>query len=336
MIPDIPDHDIIESRIQKRKHADEPPIEVAERASTPKYSAPNPKRQQIGSTPRVSSEDRATLRAMAEEFKVHGPERWNMIRASDIGQRLGFGNKELRSIVKVKRSMPSTGAPWSDELQTKLVAEVAKRGREWEAIRRDGAGGAFVAFSSEVLRRNYDKARAELPSGFKEYFVKGKKVHGVSLIRGNHYQVVFKTAYIGSYKTVAEAASKWDEVARAAGVPESELNNLPQEVVEAAIKEYSSSAPKPARARYIMSEDGKHVSFHGGQFIPRETFLAAAEELYKQSPCNSYCTWGSLANKLGLDRLIGKSHAVHLCWIGLTASDKTIFQFYNDLKNAPV
>jgi hypothetical protein len=334
---DVPEHHIIAERlIQKRKRVDEPPTTFAEKTSTPTYSAPNPKMQRLGNTPKVSTEDRATLRAMAEELLVRGPERWNIIRTSDIGQRLGFDNRQLREIVKVKRSMTSTGAPWSDELQTKLFAEVSKRGREWEDIRRNGADGAFVAFTSEVLRKNYDKERAGFPSGFKEYFVEGKKVRGMSLVKGNQYQVVFKGAYIGFCRTIAEAASKWDEAARAAGVPESELNNLPQEVVEAAIKEYSPSDSKPSRAKYIMSKDGTQVSFHGGQFISRETFLVAAEELYKQSPCNAYCTWGALANKLGLNHLIGKSRAVHLCWIGLTATDKTIFQFYNDLNNAPV
>ena len=280
--------------------------------------APEPKFQRIGKgQPRVSREDRATLRRMAAELAAEGPSRWKTICASDIGQRLGFTTKQLRDVVKQKAQEPPSSAQWSDTLQSTLVEEVAARGRVWAVIRREGADGAFSAFRPEDLRRRYDEdtSVARMPV-CKQYAVGGQRVRGVTLVKGGRYQVCFRGKYVGLCETLVEAAAKWDEEARSAGFDESRLNAVPQDAAAAA-----AGGPVRQHAKYSMSEDGTTISLFQGHSLSPAAFLAAAEALCKQARNHSACTWGALAHHLGMGDLIGKSAAVHSCFASLLGVD---------------
>ena len=293
--------------------------------------APDAKFQRIGKLkPCVSREDRAELRRVAKELEPEGPARWKMIAASPLGQRLGFTTKQLRDAVKQKPQEPPSSAPWSDELQQLLLEEVASRGRVWADSRRDGAGGAFSAFRSEDLRRHYDEDSSIQTAVCKQYTVGGQRVRGVTLVKGGRYQVCFRGKYIGLCTTLLEAALKWNEAARAAGVAESELNALPADAAADAGAP-RDPALKRKHAKYSMSDDGTAVSLFPGHSMTRQAFLATAEALCKRARNHSVCTWGALAHQLGMGDLIGKSAAVHACWAALTGSDmkKTMWELYH-------
>ena len=299
-------------------------------AGAPARLAPDAKFQRLGKLkPLVSREDREELRRLAKELEPEGPARWKTIAASAIGLRLGFTTKQLRDVVKKKAQEPPSSAVWSEEHQKLLLEEVAARGRVWAIIRRDGAGGAFSAFRPEDLRRHYDEDSSIETAVCKQYTVGGQRVRGVTLVKGGRYQVCFRGKYIGLCETLVEAAAKWDEVARAAGVAESELNALPADVAAAA-----GAARDPAlvrkHAKYVMSDDGTAVSLFPGHSMTREAFLATAEALCKRARNHSVCTWGALAHLLGMGDLIGKSAAVHACWAALTGCDmqKTMWEVY--------
>ena len=292
--------------------------------------APEPKFQRIGKLkPLVSREDRAELRRLAKELECEGPARWKMIATSGIGLRLGFTTKQLRDVVKQKAQEPPSSAPWSDELQSLLLAEVAARGRVWAVIRREGANGAFSAFRPEDLRRHYDEDSGVETQVCKQYTVGGQRVRGVTLVKGGRYQVCFRGKYLGLCETLVEAAAKWDEAARAAGLPETMLNAVPPDAAAGA-----SCDPAPVRkhAKLSISDDGTTVSLFPGHSMKREAFLAAAEALSKRARNHSVCTWGALAHQLGMGDLIGKSAAVHACWAALMGLDmkKTMWEVYRN------
>ena len=295
--------------------------------------APEPKLQRIGKQASlVSREDRATLRRMAAELQ--GPGRWKEICASEIGVRLGLTTKQLRNVTRVKPLEPPSTAQWSDELQRLLLAEVASRGRSWVAIRDEGAGGAFRAFRSEDLRRHYDTPPAEPRHG---YMVGARRVRGVTLVKDGRYQVTFQQRYVGLRDTLAEAAALWDAQARAAGLPDSELNGVVPEPDAA-------GAPRDAPvkrecAQYTRSADGATVSLRAGHAMPAEAFLAAAAAMCKEESRQSSVTWGALARRLGCGDLVGKSAAVHACWAELMGVDMktTLWEAYrgNGRQRAP-
>ena len=290
--------------------------------------APEPKFQRIGKLkPLVSREDREELRRLAKLYECEGPTRWKTIAASEIGVRLGFTTKQLRDVVKKKPQEPPSSAPWSDELQSLLLAEVAARGRVWAIIRREGANGAFSAFRPEDLRRHYDEDSSVETQVCKQYTVGGRRVRGVTLVKGGRYQVCFRSKYLGLCETLVEAAAKWDEAASAAGLPETMLNAVP---VDAAACASCDPAPVRKHAKLSMSDDGTTVSLFPGHSMTREAFLAAAEALSKRARNHSVCTWGALAQQLGMGDLIGKSAAVHACCAALMGVDmkKTMWEVY--------
>jgi hypothetical protein len=273
----------------------------------------------------VTPEERATLRRLAKELEAQGPGRWQVLRATELGMRLGLTTKQLRDVVKVKPLEPPSTAQWSDALQTQLVEAVAAHGRVWAAIRADAAGGAFRPFRLEELRRHYDNPQGAKPPAYR---VGGKPVHGVSL-SGRRFQVTFNGKYVGLRATLVEAAALWDEQARAAGLPESALNALPADAVQQA----SDAEPAPIRghAKYKMSDDGGSISLRAGHSMTREAFLAAAESFAKQCISQSRCSWGGLAQRLDMGDLVGKSHAVHACWAALMGVNRktTLWQAYH-------
>lgn len=276
----------------------------------------------------VTPEERATLRRLAKELEPeHGPDRWKeMCATSEICLRLGLNTKQLRKVVKVKPLEPPSTAQWSDELQTQLVAAVAAHGRLWAVIRRDAADGAFRPFRLEDLRHHYDK-----PAAKPGYLVGGTRVRGVTLVGRGRFQVTFNRKYVGMCHTLPDAAALWDKHARAAGLPDSALNALPEEAVQQALEAFPDPAPKREHAKYSMSDDGGSISLRAGHCMTREAFLAAAESYVKQCTSPSRCTWGGLAQRLGMGDLVGKSHAVHFCFAALRGVDhkKTLWQAYH-------